>query len=373
MAGYELSTHPSRAREIDSDAMAERALPTSETTVSPRWAVPFMRLTGASPEDLAKLTAEGIALSDFVDPDARVSHRVLMQLLTTALARTGDPSLGLRAAEQVEPADFGPVELACRSCVDVRASILCAGRYIHILHGALSCELVEQAELATWRLKVTDDVPQPPAANDFMLATAFRLLRRHAGERHALREVHFTHARATSEGGYARTFAGAVIKLGMPDNALVFDRAYLDAPLKLAHAGLQAVFELRAQTLLALSRRSRSYGGQVRELLVAQLPSGDVSMTTVARRLAVSAATLRRRLTAEGTSHSAILDELRRELAERYLADRSLALKRVAHLLGFSHVTAFYKAFRRWSDGGTPTAFREQRLRHARGLGAESY
>ena len=92
------------------------------------------------------------------------------------------------------------------------------------------------------------------------------------------------------------------------------------------------------------------------------LAAGDVSMADMARRTAMSVATLRRRLAEEGTSHSQLLDDVRRELAERYLSDRSLAISEVAFLLGFSHVTAFYKAFRRWSRGPTPAAFRAQSL-----------
>jgi AraC-like DNA-binding protein len=74
----------------------------------------------------------------------------------------------------------------------------------------------------------------------------------------------------------------------------------------------------------------------------------------------MSVATLRRRLGDEGTTHSELLDEVRRELAAKYLGDMSLAISEVAFLLGFSHVTAFYKAFRRWSNGVTPAEFRAQ-------------
>ena len=89
----------------------------------------------------------------------------------------------------------------------------------------------------------------------------------------------------------------------------------------------------------------------------------EATIRTVARRLAMSVATPRRRLGDESTSHSEILDDVRRELAEKYLADMSLAISEVAFLLGFSHVTAFYKAFRRWSQGVTPAEFRAQSQR----------
>lgn len=51
------------------------------------------------------------------------------------------------------------------------------------------------------------------------------------------------------------------------------------------------------------------------------------------------------------------MDEIRRDLAERYLLDRRRRIGEIACLLGFSSVAAFNKAFRRWK-GMNPTEHR---------------
>lgn len=322
-----------------------------------------MRVTGASPSDIQILQREGITLRDFANPDTRISHRAVMELLEATVKRTEDPCLGLRAGERFEVGDFDALEYAARSCATLRDAIECGGRYMYLMHGAQESRLVEDDELAAWELRVTDDVPQPRAANDFALTSAVAFARRYTGERNVLRAVHFRHSEPTSMSEYARIFDGAEIKLGTRHNALVFTREHLNAPMSHAHAGLQAAFEMHASTMLERLRRADGIGGRVRQLLVEQLRAGDVSMGSIARTLAMSVATLRRRLGDEGTSHSEILDDVRRELAERYLSDMSLAISEVAFLLGFSHVTAFYKAFRRWSAGVTPAEFRAQSQR----------
>ena len=73
--------------------------------------------------------------------------------------------------------------------------------------------------------------------------------------------------------------------------------------------------------------------------------------------LAMSVPTLRRRLEEEGTTFTELVDELRRDLAERYLRDSRRSISEIATLLGFSHAPAFHKAFRRWK-GVTPSAHR---------------
>ena len=329
-----------------------------EKTVSVRWMFPFIRVTGTSPSDLAILAREGISLKEFVNPDTRIRHRVLMELLQAAVVRLNAPDLGLRAGERLEPGDFDTLEYAVRSCATLRDAILCGSRYMYLAHGAQESRLVESGELAAWELRITDDVEQLPAANDFALTSALGFARRYTGEHDVLREVHFKHEVATDPALYARIFGAVQIKLGMPHNALVFERSHLDAPMSLAHPGLQAAFEVHVSAMLEQLKRSAGIAGRVRQLLVAQLRSGDIEMRSLARRLAMSVTTMRRRLEEEGTSYSELLDDVRRELAGRYLSDLTLATSEVAFLLGFAHAPAFYKAFRRWSKGSTPAEYR---------------
>ena len=331
---------------------------TREATVSLRWALPFLRLTGAHPDDIEAFKREGITLQDFANPDTRIRHRVSMEQLGRAVERTGNPALGLHAGERVEAGDFDVLEYAARACATLRDATHCANRYMYLMHTAQEGRLIEERERAMWQVTTTDDVPQLPAANDFAMSSACTFARRYTGQRWVLLEVHFRHDQPTDMAEYARVFDDAKIKLGMPHNAVVFLPQHLDAPMSSANPGLQAAFEMHASQLLERLKRREGVGGRVRQLLVQQLPAGDVSMASLARSLGMSVATLRRRLGDEGTTHSELLDEVRRELAAKYLTDMRLAISEVAFLLGFSHVTAFYKAFRRWSSGVTPAEFR---------------
>ena len=62
------------------------------------------------------------------------------------------------------------------------------------------------------------------------------------------------------------------------------------------------------------------------------------------------------------------VDVVRRDTAERSIADSALSIAEVAYLVGYSEPAAFHRAFKRWT-GVTPQAFR-QRLRHNLQAGA---
>jgi AraC-like DNA-binding protein len=71
----------------------------------------------------------------------------------------------------------------------------------------------------------------------------------------------------------------------------------------------------------------------------------------------MSARTLRRRLTEHDLTLARLVEQLRRELAERYLAEGTFPLGRITYLLGYGDPATFTRAFRRWT-GTTPTRWR---------------
>ena len=61
---------------------------------------------------------------------------------------------------------------------------------------------------------------------------------------------------------------------------------------------------------------------------------------------------LQRRLKDEGTAFQTVREDVRHELAQRYLDD-NLSISEISFLLGFSEPSAFFRAFKRWT-GLTP-------------------
>ena len=87
---------------------------------------------------------------------------------------------------------------------------------------------------------------------------------------------------------------------------------------------------------------------------------GAVPLDDVARHLGMSGKTLERRLTRRGTSYRAMVEGIRRDLAEHYLADTDLRLQQIAYLLGYSEPAPLVRAFKRWT-GSTPMQYRARR------------
>jgi AraC-like DNA-binding protein len=303
------------------------------------------------------LEAEGIEPAIFADPDARIPTLLARAMLLEWLDRTNDPALGLHAGERIESADFGVIHHAVRNSPDLRRALLGMARYIRLLDDNVECVLVEADERCLWEYH--NLVPSPlDAVNDFQVAAGLRSIRAILGFRVAPLEVHLRHAAPTSEREYARFF-GAPVRFDCEHNALVFPRVLLDRPLSLGNAELAHAFVRQAERLLEQLTQSDSIEGRVRQLLLKRLDEGNLHIAETARELHMSPATLRRRLAESGTTHSALLDETRRQIALQHVGDGRLSVGEVAFLLGFSSQSAFGKAFRRWV-GSSPQEYRAQ-------------
>ena len=106
---------------------------------------------------------------------------------------------------------------------------------------------------------------------------------------------------------------------------------------------------------------------RVENAISSLLPHGKVVVDDVARSLGMSKRTLIRRLSDERLNFTEVRQQLRRELAIRYLDDPKLNISKIAWLLGFNEVSAFTHAFKRWT-GKTPSQMvSEEQVRHKTG------
>jgi AraC-like DNA-binding protein len=156
-------------------------------------------------------------------------------------------------------------------------------------------------------------------------------------------------------------FVGCHVQFGSSEDEIVFPGEA--ASLRLLGADDYLNRLLIAEFDKALARHRKPPGElrtDVENAIAPLLPNAQAQIDRVAEKLGMSPRTLRRRLTAEGVTFARILEELRLALAKHYLAEDGLSISRIAWLLGYTEVSAFSHAFRRWT-GRSPRTGRQQR------------
>lgn len=122
---------------------------------------------------------------------------------------------------------------------------------------------------------------------------------------------------------------------------------------RLSPSQMQRLWQLIQTRILPTITFSR----QVRPLIARHLARGKVKVGEVAAELNMSRHTLYKKLKEENLTFAGLLEDVRREQALTYLHDRNRTLSEVAELLGFSELSAFSRAFKRWM-GKSPAEFR---------------
>lgn len=312
--------------------------------------------------DVEPILAElGIDEGTLRDPDARLPLATEDALWERLAESSGDPCFGLHAATRIEPSDWDVVGYALRSSPTLRDAIRAAARYNRLTHDVARLEVHEDESEVRIVHRFAHETGKPCwHAADYTIATLVVVSRMLVGSDIVPTRIRIAHPAPDDTRCYRELFGQTtVIELGAREGEVVLPREVVERPVIGGDPALHAVLRRHADELLSKLPEADDLPTRVRGAITAALRGGDPSLAAVAKRLGTSGRTLQRRLDEHGVGYQELLEELRRELAFRYLGEEQMAIAEVAYLLGFSEPRAFHRAFKRWT-GSSPAAWRDR-------------
>jgi AraC-like DNA-binding protein len=347
------------------------AIPAGQATVSITAVTPFLRLLEEAGNDvvLRAIDAGEAAFERWsIDPQAmlnptlRLPHDLVIELLLQFTEILDDTSAPLRAGTKLRLGDYELLEYLVCTCRTLGETITCLGRYYPLLIAA-EYDVAIEADRAIVRFGISPGLRAPECLNEFAVASNLTMAVLHLqleGVQPPI-EIRFTHA-APPHASAVQALFGTPVRFGSESNAIVFPASMLDQPMRTADPVLHDVLRRLADQELAALNDLSAFPARVRAAMQAELEQG-ARLESVAARLHMSPSAVRSRLLQHGTTHTELLDRLRRDTAERLLRQSQLSFAEIAHQLGFAHPPAFHRAARRWF-GLTPSALRDAPSTH---------
>jgi AraC-like DNA-binding protein len=294
--------------------------------------------------------------------DGRLAHRIpfdaYQEVVTRAAQLMGDPAAGLRAAEHLHPSHLGALGYAWMASSSLKTAIGRAQRFSRMYHEELEILVTEERDALKTEYRLRHHSPIPDLMADSHLACLLMMCRLNFGKSLRPAFVRMRRSPPPDPKLWHDSF-GVVVQFDQVENSLAIGNQDAAKRLTGSNPMLVALHEDVIKRQIAELDES-DIVNRASVAIMDQLPSGGVSEVSVAEALNMTTRTLHRRLDEKDLSFRALLTNLRKELADRYIGDPAYSMTGISFLLGYADTSAFSRAFKRW-HGVSPTESRRGR------------
>jgi AraC-like DNA-binding protein len=302
------------------------------------------------------LRKHGFAQRILENPYALIPLRAFVRLCEDAAAVTGDAAFGLHVGQRMTPEQHGPAGFFFGSESTLRAALTRYGEYMSAWQDGTLASLARYNDASAFLYRIADHRIQPRRQDaELTLSAIHRQLTLVLGRNWAPVEVHFEHSAPADVRPYRAIFR-APVYFGAPVNRIVIEESDLDRPLSHRDENLSPFLTRHLSDLKRQRGGASRLSQQVEECIVAKLGEANLDLPIIAQELGLSLRTLQRRLAEEGVSYRAVLENVRRRIAEASLSERHARVIDVAASLGYGDSAVLSRAFRRWT-GTSPRRF----------------
>jgi AraC-like DNA-binding protein len=270
-----------------------------------------------------------------------------------------DPQFGLHFGESLQLAALGAVGEIVKSSETVGQAVTIACSFTPAITDLFTMEVEKLKKSFSIRLIATstnDDFVSQQVADLLMAFTVHEL------NGFLLRKIIPTSIaypyKVSNVKEYERVLRGKPLNRS-GQLSIELPNSYWDEPVLTQNYELQKKFiqivnsESREHDML----KTTSYQVKVLDYLMKNSYLGILSLEGVAANFNMTPRSLQRRLQDESVTFQQLADSVRKALALHYLESGKFPLKEISHILGYNELSAFSRAFKRWT-GKAPIEFR---------------
>lgn len=333
----------------------------------------YLRSRGAHAGEA--LRRAGLEPADLTDPDRRVPLIRYLELLEICADLLADRQFGLKFGAQYEPRHAGVVGNVALASRTVGEAFKAVGRYLPtMVEGAVHGVEVSDGVALVYSYYIDPLMMSYRQKGDWAIAFTCNLMRV------GLRDISWTPQEVLlpqlpdETPAQRRTRAeimGDNIRGGYPWAGIRFDAGLLKRPMVTADGMIESLMRHYGDLRLAALAGHSGEIEQLRREIARLLVKGASGIEHLADATGTSVRTLQRRLKEAGVNYNDLHNDVRKTLALNLLENETLALGQIAFSLGYSEVSAFNHAFRRWV-GQSPGDYRRHRAAHLKSAAAKT-
>jgi len=297
----------------------------------------------------------------------RLPVRDIIYYWSKAIELTQCPTLGLDAGLHIHPSDYGIMSLVWMNCENLREAARLTTHYKHLMNNAFHAEIKQpekgvttlSVEFSGFSLLESSSLIELDFAS--MLHLSRFLTTRSKKEGVKFKEVHFKHAPNAPLSVYEKILA-CPVKFEQNNNMIILNDETLDLPVHSPNLALKDSMVKMVDKLFTLELGNSRLADKVSAYIEQNLNQGLPEAEKAAKHFGFSLSTFKRHLQNEGTNYLELGNQVRKKLAHQMLKQVHISLGEIAFFLGFTNVSAFHRAFKRWFEV-TPNQYRKNLLK----------
>ncbi len=302
-----------------------------------------------------------LTVDEVHSPKSRISLAELMTVCKNAIRLSNDPQLPYRVGTSIHITAYGMYGFAILCCPDFRKAMAFAELYHALAAPLATIEFIEEDGVARWVIEPNARAAADPQVYRFItemqIGIHISLMRDIMGPAFIPDRINLAYPEAR-DFGLPVDQIGCHLSFASDTNQMIFKSAWLDQAANLGNRTTYPAVVALCDELLNDLKSRVGVAGKIRALLIQDM-TNPPTLAAIAKLLEVSDRSLRRQLREQGISFRGLLDELRMQIALKYLRTTRLANEDIALALGFSDAANFRRAFRRWTNK-SPSEIRDE-------------
>lgn len=308
------------------------------------------------PQQLCKLA--GIQLDELKKPSGEtITATQMNNLWTNAGHLTNDPLFGLHFGESLQVAALGIVGEIIKSCAIVGEAVTHAAALTHLVTDIFRMEVTPPGK--TFSIRYIPHTDAPPSFTFLQLMDFFMVFTVHELDGLLLQKVQPKAVRfpyiVSNLAEYERVLRCKPTKRA-GEYSMEFDKKLWNETILTANYELQSLLLKKVQTIPEQAAGAQPLQARIYNYLLTNAYLGIISLEQMAANFNISPRSLQRKLKEEGVKYQDIADAVRKALAMHYMSSGNYPLKEVSYMLGYNELSAFTRAFKRWT-GDTPGSY----------------
>lgn len=310
------------------------------------------------------LMVMGIGAEQLLDNNSRFPCSVLLKLLHYVLPKCRNPVYGLQTSQFVQPGTYsvlGYITMTSNNLGEALSRIATYEKLVGDM-GTTEVGFEPGVVLARWECRFQDELIRRHVIENVLASwVVYARWIMESGDELSPAAIRFEHAPPADRAmlQHYQSIFRCPVYFNQPMSAVVLPPAVLSHRLRQPDANLRDALEQMAQAALRSLKERYSVADQVRSLLRATLADVSPRKEFVAEQMGMHVRSLHQKLSEEGTTFKQVLDDLRLDLAKRYLKEAGYSVDETSRRLGFTASRSFIRYFK-IHMGVTPGEYRYQ-------------